>query len=43
MQQMSTNGFAVSDVLTELSKFANLLKLPPPVKAILLDKLCDIE
>jgi replication factor C subunit 3/5 len=38
-----TEGYALSDVLTELAGFVEKVKLPKDVKCLLLDKLSDVE
>jgi len=43
LQGMSTSGYAVSDVLTALARYAVAMAMPPAVKGTLLDKLSDIE
>jgi hypothetical protein len=43
LQGMSTKGYAVADVLTEVSRLVTAMKLPPTVKGQLMDKLADIE
>ena len=43
MQEMSTSGFAASDVLSRLARVSRQTKLPPIAKSVLLERLCDIE
>jgi DNA polymerase III delta prime subunit len=43
IQALSLRGYAVSDLLTELSRYTVALSLPPGAKAVLLDKLADVE
>ncbi len=42
-QMSSVKGLALSDVLTDTSRFAAALDLPPAVSSRLMEKLADIE
>ena len=43
LQEMSTAGYAVSDVLVSVARYAVAAAMPASVKGQLLDKLSDIE
>lgn len=43
IQAMSLRGYAVSDILSELSRYSVATSLPPSAKALLVDKLADVE
>ena len=43
LQEMSTAGYAVADVLSSVARYVVAMRLPPMVKGQLLDKLSDTE